>query len=95
MSIIDEIKEARKQLVNEEQKTKILLQVKQQLTTREYAIIDGASHYRNQTWILEDHYIRAPFKCHAAISAWLQELGFKTSRYYNQGGVDNGLKIWI
>lgn len=30
---------------------------------------------------------------HAAIADWLHSLGFHTSRYYNKGGVDNGLKV--
>lgn len=96
MSIIDEIKQARTQLISEEHKRQILLRIKNQLIKDEYAIIDGASHYPEQSWKFgETTYVRVPFKYHAAISEWLQSLGFKTSRYYNRGGVDNGLKVWF
>lgn len=95
MNVIDEIKRARQQLVSEEQKKEILSRIKTQLIEREYAIVDGARHYKDQEWRFGETYIRAPYRCHAAISEWLQELGFKTSRYYNKGGVDNGLQVCI
>lgn len=96
MSVIEEIKQARQELVNEEQKSKILSRIKAQLIVKDFAVVDGASHYRDQDWRFGDTtYVKAPFKCHAAISAWLNDLGFKTSRYYNKGGVDNGLKVWF
>ena len=96
MTIIEEIKQARNQMLTEEQKSEILKRVKNQLVIKKEAIIDGARHYQNQEWLFRgETYVRAPFKYHAAISAWLEDLGFMTSRYYNRGGVDNGLQVWI
>lgn len=96
MSIIEEIKQSRQQLLNDEQKKAILRSVKEQLITERHAIVDGAPHYRDQEWGSLDRWIiRTPYKCHAAISEWLEGLGFKTSRYYNRGGIDNGMKVWF
>lgn len=96
MSIIDEIKNERVTMIDEDYKVKVLTQIKHQLTEREYAVIDGARHYQVQEWKFKgDTYVKAPYKYHAALATWLEKLGFKTSRYYNNGGIDNGLRVWI
>lgn len=96
MSIIDEIRKQRIAFVPEEYKEKILINIKHQLTYKEVARIDGASHYASRDWSFPDNsYCYAPYIYHAAISEWLNSLGFRTSRYYNKGGVDNGLNVWI
>lgn len=95
-NIIEEIKKERVALIPEEYKNAILDNIKMQLKYSEIARIDGASHYPNRGWNFPSNsYCYAPFKYHAAISEWLQTLGFGTSRYYNKGGIDNGLKVWI
>lgn len=96
MSIIDEIKQARNQLLSNDNKEKILARIKVQLIKESFAVIDGAKHYSSQEWKFgELTYVKAPYACHTAIAKWLEGLGFKTSRYYNNGGVDNGLKVWF
>lgn len=101
MSIIEEIKAQRAAMLTEEQKGWLLAAIKTQLETDDYAIVDGASHYCSQSWNKVPAkngycaYVRAPYKLHAAIADWLCSLGFHTSRYYNNFGVDNGLKVTI
>lgn len=96
MSIIDEIRRGRVEFVPAEYKDKILMCVKTQLIKNETARIDGAAHYNNQEWKFpESGYCSAPYRYHAAIAEWLRGLGFHTQRYYNPGGVDNGLQVWI
>lgn len=96
MSIIEEIKAQRAAMLTEEQKRMLLDGIKSQLTTRDYAIVDGAAHYSTK-WesrqIGCSTYASAPFKYHPAIADWLRSLGFRTSRYYNKRGVDNGLMV--
>lgn len=100
---INDIREARIKLLSEDRKEKILINIKNQLLYNGYARIDGAAHYGNKEWNFptmdEKHQYQpicyAPFKFHPAIAEWLNRLGFHTSRYYNKGGVDNGLKVWI
>jgi hypothetical protein len=94
-TIIDEIKQARKLGLDEDKKQQILAYLKSRLTTSSYAVIDGAAHYQNDCWTFRPLYCRAPFSQHPAIADWLHTLGFHTSRFYNKGGVDNGLKVWI
>lgn len=96
MSIIDEIRKERMNLLTNEQKEKLLSCIKKQLVNSDYAIVDGAYHYYAQEWkYSEAGYCKAPFALHSAIKEWLQTLGFHTSRYYNGYGVDNGLKVWF
>lgn len=98
--MINEIKKARAMLLTEEQKAFIKKYLKRELTYKPYAIIEGAKHFKNE-WVLRDEpkrnfmQCRVPFQYHTAISDWLRSLGFNTDRYYNNGGVDNGLKVWI
>lgn len=98
MSVIDDIKKGRESLITEEQKTKILKNIKCQLLSNESALIWGASHFSNQRWFFPDNSwqsCEAPYKYHAAISTWLEGLGFKTNRHYNKGGVEQGLEVRI
>lgn len=104
MGIIDEIKRSRAAMLTDEKKEFILKYLKHSLKYRDYAIIDGAEHYKRvgtDKWITRDEpernfmQCRAPYMCHAAIAEWLHSLGFKTCRYYNKGGIDNGLKVYI
>lgn len=96
MSIIDEIRKGRVEFVPAEYKEKILMNIKEQLIKNDNARIDGAAHYRNHEWKFPESGIcAAPYRYHAAIAEWLRSLGFHTQRYYNQGGVDNGLQVWI
>lgn len=107
MNVIDEIKAARKSLLTEEQKSKVLDCVKAQLVSNDYALIEGAEHYavygghhkwrfpktekeKGWHWSLE-----APFPLHHAIAEWLRSLGFRCQRWYNGGGVDQGMMITI
>ena len=102
--MIDEIQKARQALLTDEQKTFIRKYVIRELTHNDCAVIEGASHFSahgSDRWIMRDEpernfmQCRAPYKCHAAISDWLQSIGFHTSRYYNRGGVEYGLKVWM
>lgn len=96
MNIIQEIKNERIAFVPCEYKQSILENIKMQLKTQQYARIDGASHYANRGWNFpKNSYCYAPYKYHVAISEWLNSIGFHTQRYYNKGGIDNGLQIWI
>ena len=101
MSIIDEIKSARINSVPEEYRDAILASVKAQLIDGwrgDYALIDGASHYRPQEWKIPKDpggTICAPFRFHEAIAEWLRTLGFSCCRHYNRGGVDNGMEVRI
>lgn len=96
MNVIEEIRNNRIQLLNEEHKKKILDNVKYQLTYKSEALVEGAAHFRSQECVFrENHNCRAPFKYHPAIEEWLRSLGFKTSRYCNKGGIDQGLSVWI
>jgi hypothetical protein len=95
MNVIDEIKKERIEFVPQEYKDSILQSIKKQLVLRDFAIVDGARHYKNQEWEFSTHKCKAPFKYHAAIATWLESIGFFTSRYYNNFGVDNGLKVRI
>ena len=45
--------------------------------------------------IVAKYAVETPYRYHAAIAEWLRSLRFHTQRYYNQGGVDNGLQVWI
>ncbi len=102
--MINEIKQARAQMLTEEQKTFILKFLKRELTRKEFAVIEGARHFsshRTDKWILRDEpdhnfmQCRAPYHCHVAIADWLRGLGFHIDRYINRGGVDYGLKVWF
>lgn len=100
MNIIDEIKQARADILTQEQKDGLLKFIKSELTHKEFCQIDGAAHYKEQKWSRErwcdeDMYSGAPYSSHAAIADWLHSLGFNTCRYRNSFGVDNGLKVWI
>lgn len=95
-NIIEEIKKERVELIPEEYKNAILDNIKMQLKYSEIARIDGAAHYPNRDWDFPDNrYCYVPHKYHAALSEWLKTLGFYTRRYYNKGGIDNGLEVWI
>lgn len=102
--IIDEIKQARMALLTVEHKSFIKKYLKRELLKKDFAVIEGASHFSRHDgdkWIMRDEpernfmRCRAPFRCHAAIADWLRSEGFHTDRYINKGGVDYGLKIWI
>lgn len=95
MNVIDEIIKSRIDFVPQEYKEPILESIKKQLVLGEYAIVVGAKHYERQEWDFRKLRCRAPFKYHAAIATWLKSVGFYTDRYYNSGGIDNGLKVWI
>ena len=95
MTIIEEIKQARQQLITGEQKEKLLENIKQQLVTDNTALIEGAPHFSEQVWRFSKWSCRAPYKCHAALAEWLQSVGFHTRRYYNKGGVEYGMEVWI
>lgn len=92
MNIIDEIKQARKSLLTEEQKNDILKSVKKELTIRDYFIIRGAPHFGK--WEYSRGYVaEAPYRLHPAITDFLRSQGFHVSRYYNNFGVEFGMKI--
>lgn len=102
--MIEQIKQARAQMLTEEQKSFIKKFLKHELTRKEFAVIEGARHFSNHggdEWRMRDEpqrnfmCCRAPYKCHPAISDWLQSLGFHTARYINRGGVEYGMKVWI
>lgn len=106
MSIIDEIKVSRKSLLSEEQKTNILECVKAQLVNNECAYIRGAEHFAahgGHKWVLpktdaekgRKWSLEAPYPLHHAITEWLKSLGFSCCRYYNNFGVDQGIRISI
>lgn len=101
---IDEIKQKRMLMLSDEHKSFIRKFLERELTRKEFAVIEGASHFARHDadkWIMRDEpernfmRCRAPFKCHAAIADWLHSLGLHTARYINNGGVDYGLKVWI
>lgn len=94
MSVIDEIKQTRKSLLTEEQKNDILKAVKNGLIDREFFVIQGAPHFGK--WEYFRGFInQAPYKLHPAITDFLRSHGFKVSRYYNRGGIEQGMKIEI
>ena len=98
MSIVEEIKQSRIVLLTKEQKEGILQSVKEQMKYKESALIFGAAHFGNQIWKFANgkcNDCQAPYKYHSAISEWLRAIGFKTQRYYNRLGVDQGLEVWI
>lgn len=98
MNIIEQIKQKREQLLSEEYKNKLLDNIDCQLTYDDTALIEGAPHFADQVWRFpkeRGYSCRAPYKFHAAISDWLRSLGFKTRRYYNKGGVEYGMEVWI
>lgn len=97
MGIIDEIRMARANNLTEEQKSGLLKHIKKTLVNNDYVVIYGASHYENQGWGADKDgsIYRAPFSVHTAIKQWLSQLGFSSCRYYNRGGVDQGLKVWF
>lgn len=95
-SIIDEIRRSREAIIPEEKKAELLEYIKHKMLTSDSCVINGAAHYERQEWGYHDgHLNRAPYGYHAAISQWLRSLGFHTSRYINNLGVDNGLKVSI
>lgn len=101
MSVIDEIKAARASQLTEEQKNKLLAYVKKVLTQKDHAVIGGAAHF-SYDWKIPDPNTKdwwrdcfAPYKYHPAITDWLRSLGFKCRRYYNRGGVDQGICVQI
>lgn len=96
MSIIEEIKASRKSLLTDEQKSKILTIVKKTLKNSNYTVVYGAPHFGK--WEFRDDCItrcEAPYAFHPAIEEWLTSLGFRCSRYYNKGGVEQGLMVRI
>lgn len=95
MNVIEEIKKARIDFVPQEYKSQVLQNTKEQLVNSNFALIEGAQHFQNQEWSFRGTRCRAPFKYHAAMATWLESVGFHTSRYYNKGGIDNGLQVWI
>ncbi len=98
MNIIDEIKRERASLITEEQKQKMLVNLKFQLKYKDSALIWGAPHFQNEYWNLpgeEWRDLRVPYKFHAAVSEWLQSIGFHTRRWFNKGGVEQGMEVWI
>lgn len=95
MSIIDEIRAARKEQLSDEQKSKILAFIKRDLTKGYKSIIYGAPHF-GRWWFREDiGRCEAPYAMHLAIEEWLKGLGFQCSRYYNKMGVEQGLEVRI
>ncbi len=100
----NEIKQARAQMLTEEQKNFIQKFLKHGLIRKDFVIIEGARHFSthgSDKWILRDEpdhnfmQCRAPYHCHPAISDWLRSLGFHTARYVNHFGVDYGMKVWL
>lgn len=101
MDVIEEIRAKRASMLSEEHKTKLLSYIKKVLTHKNYAVIGGAAHF-SYDWEIPDPNSKdwwrdcfAPYKYHPAITDWLQGLGFKCSRYYNRGGVDQGICVQI
>lgn len=101
MSLIDEIRAARVSQLTEEHKEKLLAYIKKNLMQNDYALIGGAAHF-SYDWKIPDpdgkdwwRDCYAPYKLHPAITDWLTSLGFKCSRYYNRGGVDQGICVRI
>lgn len=101
MSLIDEIRAARVSQLTEEHKEKLLAYIKKNLMQNDYALIGGAAHF-SYDWKIPDPDSKdwwrdcyAPYKLHPAITDWLTSLGFKCSRYYNTGGVDQGICVRI
>lgn len=94
-TIIDKIKSNRIDILSIDKKEEILIYVSTNLIYKDYCIIGGASHFIEQKWYNKNDIFKAPFKFHSAISEYLKTLGFKTERYYNKGGIDQGLKVYI
>lgn len=101
MSIIDEIRAARTSRISEEHKSQLLGYIKKILTIRDYALIGGAAHF-SYDWKIPDPNGKdwrsncfAPYSYHPAITEWLKSLGFSCSRYYNRGGVDQGICVRV
>lgn len=92
MSVIDEIKQTRKGLLTEEQKNDILKAVKNGLADREFFVIQGAPHFGKWEYF-RGLVSQAPYKLHPAITDFLRSQGFHVSRYYNNFGVEYGMKI--
>ena len=92
MNIIDEIKQARKSQLTEEQKNDILKAVKNGLADREFFVIQGAPHFGKWEYF-RGLVSQAPYKLHPAITDFLRSQGFRVSRYYNNFGVEYGMKI--
>lgn len=98
MTAIEEIRQAREQSISAERKVKVLEHLKKQLVNKESTVIWGAPHFRNEVWEIPDHPssdLKVPYKHHAALSQWLQSLGFRTRRYYNRMGVEQGMEVRI
>lgn len=93
MNVIEEIKTARKNRLNDAQKEEILTFVKRQLAKSYTCVIYGAPHFGK--WEFRDERLEAPYSLHPAIEVWLTDLGFQCSRYYNKMGVEQGLEVRI
>ena len=101
MGLIEEIRAARVSQLTEENKEKLLAYIKKYLMRYDHALIGGAAHF-SYDWKIPDPDSKdwwrdcyAPYKLHSAITDWLTSLGFKCSRYYNRGGVDQGICVRI
>lgn len=101
MSLIDEIRAARVSQLTEEHKEKLLAYIKKNLMQHDNVVIGGAAHFSHD-WKIPDPDSKdwwkdcyAPYKLHPAITDWLISLGFTCSRYYNRGGVDQGICVRI
>lgn len=98
MSIIDEIKKERKDFLPKERKEQILSYLRIQLKEHESAIIRGARHFPDQAWKIpmsKGSELHAPYNMHPAIKEMLEDMGFLTRRYYNKGGIEQGMEVWI
>lgn len=87
MSIIEDIKQARMNLLTIEQKKRILANIKAQLLKKDYALVKGAAHYGKWDFPDKEREMRgfaceAPYSMHPAISEYLHSLGFHTRRHY-------------
>lgn len=93
-NVLEDIREMRKNTLSEEQKNQMLLCIKNKLIYSESIIIYGAAHFANEPFMCDvSKRMSAPYKLHPAISTYLTSLGFYVSRYYNRGGIDQGICV--
>lgn len=93
MDIISEIKEKRNQLLTTEQKCKIIDFVKYALVKGYSVVIYGAPHFGE--WAITENRCEVPYRLHPAVEDMLKSMGFRCTRYYNKGGVEQGLEVRI
>ena len=95
-NVLEDIREMRKNALSEEQKDQIVTCIKNKLIYSENVIIYGAAHFANEPFMCDIRRgMSAPYKLHPAISTYLTSLGFYVSRYYNRGGIDQGICVTL